>query len=88
VHDPFFELGGTSLVGITVVNRLSKEFGVELAAATLFERPTVAEFAELLAVPDSSSTAPPSQVDNSAARGERRRSRAGAAAMRARKTRR
>jgi acyl transferase domain-containing protein len=90
VHDPFFELGGTSLVGITVVNRLSKEFGVELAAATLFERPTVAQFAELLAVPDSgdSSATPPSQVDNSAARGERRRARAGAAAMRARKTRR
>jgi hypothetical protein len=72
------------------VNRLSKEFGVELAAATLFERPTVSEFAELLAVPDDgdSATAPPSQVDNSAARGERRRARTGAAAMRARKTRR
>jgi NAD(P)-dependent dehydrogenase (short-subunit alcohol dehydrogenase family)/acyl carrier protein len=88
VHDPFFELGGTSLVGITVVNRLSKEFGVELAAATLFERPTVSQFAELLAVPEAGdpAAAPPSQVDNSAARGERRRARAGA--MRARKTRR
>jgi polyketide synthase 12 len=94
VHDPFFELGGTSLVGITVVNRLGKEFGVELAAATLFERPTVSQFAELLAVSDNNDTAmnrqapPPSQVDNSATRGERRRARTGAAAMRARKTRR
>ncbi|HEV2779528.1 MAG TPA: SDR family NAD(P)-dependent oxidoreductase, partial [Actinophytocola sp.] len=84
VHDPFFELGGTSLVGITVVNRLGKEFGVELAAATLFERPTVAQFAELLTGPDTadSSSTPTSKVDGSAARGERRR------AMRARKTRR
>ncbi|HEU5473873.1 MAG TPA: SDR family NAD(P)-dependent oxidoreductase [Actinophytocola sp.] len=86
VHDPFFELGGTSLVGITVVNRLTKDFGVELAAATLFERPTVGQLAELFAGPDS---APAAQVDGSAARGERRRgARAGAAAMRARKTRR
>ncbi|TDV56122.1 type I polyketide synthase [Actinophytocola oryzae] len=90
VHDPFFELGGTSLAGITVVNRLSKEFGVELAAASLFERPTVAQFSELLAVPDNDDTTapPPSQVDNSAARGERRRARTGAAAVRARKARR
>jgi polyketide synthase 12 len=92
VHDPFFELGGTSLVGIAVVNRLGKEFGVELAAASLFERPTVGQFAELLAELDPSNengTAPVAvTVDISAARGERRRARTGASAMRARKTRR
>ncbi|MFJ7995813.1 SDR family NAD(P)-dependent oxidoreductase [Streptomyces sp. NPDC096310] len=48
VHDPFFELGGTSLVGLALVNRLAAEFGVELAAASLFEHPTVAQLAELL----------------------------------------
>jgi len=92
VHDPFFELGGTSLVGIAVVNRLGKEFGVELAAASLFERPTVGQFAELLAELDPSNengSAPTAvTVDISAARGERRRARTGASAMRARKTRR
>jgi candicidin polyketide synthase FscB len=92
VHDPFFELGGTSLVGIAVVNRLAKEFGIDLAAATLYERPTVGQFAELLAAPDAggdNATSPPvAGVDTSSARGERRRNRAGASAMRARKTRR
>ncbi|MFJ2211186.1 SDR family NAD(P)-dependent oxidoreductase [Streptomyces sp. NPDC087864] len=48
VHDPFFELGGTSLVGLALVNRLAAESGVELAAASLFEHPTVAQLAELL----------------------------------------
>ncbi|MPZ81184.1 MAG: SDR family NAD(P)-dependent oxidoreductase [Actinophytocola sp.] len=94
VHDPFFELGGTSLVGIAVVNRLGKEFGLELAAASLFERPTVGQFAELLAELDpsnaSDSTGPTTAAaaTTSAERGERRRARSGATAMRARKTRR
>ncbi len=94
VHDPFFELGGTSLVGIAVVNRLGKEFGLELAAASLFERPTVAQFAALLAeldpanATDSTGPTPAAAAATSAARGERRRARTGASAMRARKTRR
>jgi acyl transferase domain-containing protein len=78
VHDPFFELGGTSVIGVTVVNRLAKEFGVELTAASLFERPTVAQFAELLA-----GTEEPN-LDAQTDRGSRRRAIAGAAA-RARK---
>jgi acyl transferase domain-containing protein len=72
VNDPFFELGGTSMIGVAVVTRLAKEYGVELSAASLFERPTPAQFAELL---DSltTDTAPPSTVDAQAARGARRR---------------
>lgn len=89
VHDPFFELGGTSVVGVAMVNRLAKEFEVELTAASLFERPTVAEFAELLdelrgtagdtppaASPSPSSTK--STVDAQAERGARRRALANA----------
>jgi polyketide synthase 12 len=49
VHDPFFEIGGTSMIGLGVVNRLNKDFGVELAAASVFERPTVAELAATIA---------------------------------------
>ncbi|WP_086824664.1 type I polyketide synthase [Allokutzneria sp. NRRL B-24872] len=74
VHDPFFELGGTSLIGLVVIARLAKEFSVELAAASLFEKPTVAQFAELVrdeAAPGQDS--PAKVLKGSAARGERRR---------------
>jgi acyl carrier protein len=81
VHDPFFELGGTSVVGMTVVTTLAKEFDVELTAASLFERPTVGEFAELL---DglTSTAAPVSTLDVQAERGARRRAMAGGARTR------
>ncbi|KOV85285.1 type I polyketide synthase [Nocardia sp. NRRL S-836] len=77
VNDRFFDLGGTSLVGLVVIGRIAKELGVELAPATLFEKPTIAEFATLLAQPE---TAAPDLVDvagDASARGERRRARAG-----------
>jgi acyl transferase domain-containing protein len=81
VHDPFFELGGTSVVGMTVVTRLAKEFDVELTAASLFERPTVGEFAEML---DglTSPAAPVSTLDDQVERGARRRAIAGGARTR------
>ncbi|MGB3443397.1 MAG: beta-ketoacyl synthase N-terminal-like domain-containing protein [Actinophytocola sp.] len=78
VNDPFFELGGTSMIGVAVVTKLAKDFDVELSAASLFERPTAAQFAELLdslttGTTDSSAPASPSVVDVQAARGARRR---------------
>ncbi|WP_446681674.1 type I polyketide synthase [Allokutzneria oryzae] len=97
VHDPFFELGGTSLVGLVVIARLSKEFATELAAASLFEKPTVAQFAELLgeqgAVASATSAVPRTDapaagltsgaaLKGSAQRGERRRRAAGRARAR------
>ncbi|MEI5103016.1 phosphopantetheine-binding protein [Streptomyces sp. PmtG] len=94
VHDPFFELGGTSLVGLAVVNRLGAEFGVDLAAASLFEHPTVARLAVLLdeSDPDGGADAAdptPRQQDTEqqgAARGRRRRSQAAASAIKRRRT--
>ncbi|MFD5310178.1 SDR family NAD(P)-dependent oxidoreductase [Streptomyces ardesiacus] len=79
-HDPFFELGGTSLVGLAVVARVGAEFGTELPAAALFEHPTVAELATLLdgtAGPDAVPSGRPSAPDDGTGRGERRRARAG-----------
>ncbi|HEY8981707.1 MAG TPA: SDR family NAD(P)-dependent oxidoreductase, partial [Streptomyces sp.] len=73
IHDAFFELGGTSLTGLAVVARLSAEFGVELAAAGLFERPTVAQLAELLSGASPDGAPAPAATDAAAARGERRR---------------
>ena len=48
-HDNFFELGGNSLVGLKVISRLKTELGGEISAVHLFEGPTVAALARLLA---------------------------------------
>ncbi|WP_172381392.1 type I polyketide synthase [Streptomyces sp. MNP-20] len=93
-HDPFFELGGTSMVGLAVVNRLGAEFGVDLAAATLFEHPTVARLAGLLDAAradggtDGADPTPRQQDtgQQDAARGRRRRSQAAASAIKRRRT--
>ncbi|MEV6424514.1 amino acid adenylation domain-containing protein [Streptomyces sp. NPDC051662] len=46
VLDNFFELGGNSILSIQVISRVRKTFGIELSARALFDRPTIAEFAE------------------------------------------
>ena len=48
IHDNFFELGGHSLLATQVISRLRKAFKVELPLHSLFETPTVADFAETL----------------------------------------
>lgn len=74
VDDPFFELGGTSVLGIGVMNQLAKQFDIDLPAASLFERPTVAGIAELVDSLLAGGAAPAaSTVDTQSARGARRR---------------
>ncbi|WP_017326780.1 AMP-binding protein [Synechococcus sp. PCC 7336] len=49
IHDNFFAIGGDSLRGTQVVNRLRALFGIELPHTILFRHLTVAELAEELA---------------------------------------
>ncbi|MBP7148250.1 MAG: amino acid adenylation domain-containing protein [Acidobacteria bacterium] len=47
--DNFFHLGGHSLAATQVVARLRRDYAVDLPIESLFQRPTVAELAELVA---------------------------------------
>lgn len=46
--DSFFEIGGTSLLGLKLFTRIEKEFGHTLPLATLFKAPTIRELAAYL----------------------------------------
>lgn len=49
INDNFFDLGGHSLLAIQVISRVRNLFSVDLPLRALFDSPTVATFAELIA---------------------------------------
>ncbi|AUS81136.1 hypothetical protein C1701_25470 [Actinoalloteichus sp. AHMU CJ021] len=49
VEDDFFELGGDSILSLKVVSRVRSELDAELSPRALFDHPTVAELAALVA---------------------------------------
>lgn len=71
VHDPFFDLGGNSLVGLAMVRAVEQTLGRSIPPALLYAHPTVAEFATGLD-PDSG-TDDAAHLQTSSARGQRRR---------------
>ncbi|MFJ1586522.1 SDR family NAD(P)-dependent oxidoreductase [Streptomyces sp. NPDC088197] len=77
VHDPFFDLGGNSLVGMSMVADIEKRLDRRIAPAVLFEHPTVAAFAAALDG-GPAGTATTTARDSGLARGERRRRARGA----------
>lgn len=48
IHNNFFELGGHSLLATQFISKVRDNFGLELPVSSLFEKPTIAEFAEYL----------------------------------------
>lgn len=47
-HDHFFELGGHSLLAVRLVTRIRTEFQVDVSIASLFDRPVLAEQADMI----------------------------------------
>lgn len=48
VHDRFFELGGTSILALRLLSRLSQDANAQLPTLLLFRAPTIAEMATIL----------------------------------------
>jgi len=68
LNDNFFDLGGTSLMGLQLLRRVSQEYGRSLPAVALFEAPTVAALTRFLNADDTDDTG-----DGTLAELERRR---------------
>ncbi len=49
IHDKFFDLGGHSLSATRVVSRVIEQFQLEIPLQSLFQSPTIAEMAAVIA---------------------------------------
>ncbi len=47
--DDFFELGGQSLIAVRLFTKMKKRYSIDLPLSTLFEAPTIAECASIVA---------------------------------------
>jgi acyl-CoA synthetase (AMP-forming)/AMP-acid ligase II/thioesterase domain-containing protein/NADP-dependent 3-hydroxy acid dehydrogenase YdfG/acyl carrier protein len=48
VNDNFFAIGGSSLLGVQLLNRIEEELSIKLSPSVLFEAPTIAQQAQFV----------------------------------------
>ncbi|MCC5616012.1 SDR family oxidoreductase [Nostoc sp. CHAB 5836] len=48
IYDNFFDLGGSSLIGVEIISQLQKELNAHIPIISIYERPTISSLAELL----------------------------------------
>jgi len=48
VHDNFFDIGGNSMLAITLLSRIEKHLGKSLSLVTLFQAQTIAQHADII----------------------------------------
>ncbi|HEX6161346.1 MAG TPA: amino acid adenylation domain-containing protein, partial [Thermoanaerobaculia bacterium] len=65
VHDNFFELGGHSLLATQLIAKIRSRSGVDVPLKALFERATIAQFAELIGGAEKSDVPAMVRVDRS-----------------------
>jgi amino acid adenylation domain-containing protein len=58
-HDSFFELGGHSLLATQLISKMRSRFEIDLPLKALFEQPTVAQLARLIARTEKNNDVPP-----------------------------
>ncbi|HEX6719209.1 MAG TPA: condensation domain-containing protein, partial [Pyrinomonadaceae bacterium] len=59
IHDNFFEIGGQSLLATRAITRINKAFNIKLPLRTLFETPSLTEFARRVESYENAGSQPP-----------------------------
>ena len=56
IHDAFLDLGGHSLAAMQVLSRIVQDFAVDIPLRRLFDAPTIATFAQIVAASRAANT--------------------------------
>ncbi|WP_051250931.1 non-ribosomal peptide synthase/polyketide synthase [Paenibacillus harenae] len=72
-HDHFFELGGHSLKAMTLLSRISDEFGIDVPLRVLFESPTVEGLSSYIEAANAAESGGPASISGVSIRREPKR---------------